>query len=248
MKEREHPLSALATRLSGRTELTSADLSAILDLPYQERRVAVGDYLVQEGERSGNCQVMLTGFAHRHRFSAEGLRHIVGIHGEGDILNLPALPPARAEDFVQALSMVTVAAIPTESLLALCRSHPGIANALWAEVDANLSVVRAWIANMGRRDARGRIAHLFCELSMRDHRTGGQDGCEIVLPLTQAELADATGMTTVHVNRTLRALEAEGFIDRDRRRIIVPNWRRLAELADFRMAPWTARTGVVVKG
>ncbi len=247
MNGRSPLLAPLAMRLGGRSELTYADVEAIYALPHQERRIAAGAYIVQEGDKASACQIMLTGFAHRHRFSAEGLRHIVGIHGQGDILNLPATPPSAAEDFVQALGPVTVAVIPTESLLAVCRSHPRVSNALWTEVEAEMSVVRAWISNMGRRDARGRIAHLFCELAMRDHLAGGHDGCEIVLPLTQAELADATGMTTVHVNRTLRALESEGFIERDRRRILVPDWRRLAELADFRLRPWAGRSGSPAK-
>lgn len=243
MSGRSSLLAPFAARLGGRSDLTPDDLAAIHALPHQERRIVTGAYIVQEGDKAAACQIMLTGFAHRHRFSAEGLRHIVGIHGQGDILNLPSLPPVAAEDFVQALGPVTVAIIPTESLLALCRSHPRISNALWSEVEAEMSIVRAWISNMGRRDARGRIAHLFCELAMRDHPAGGRDAFEIILPLTQAELADATGMTTVHVNRTLRALESEGFIERDRRRILVPDWRRLAELADFRFRPWAGRSG-----
>ncbi len=243
MRDGPHVLAPLATRLSGRGDLTADDVAAILALPHQERRFAPGGYVVQEGDRATACQIMLTGFAHRHRFSAEGLRHIVGIHGQGDILNFPSMPPSTAEDFVQALGPVTIAIIPTESLLGVCQLHPRVANALWAEVEAEISVVRAWISNMGRRDARGRIAHLFCEFAMRDHPNGGHDGCEIMLPLTQAELADATGMTTVHVNRTLKALESESFIERDRRRILVPDWRRLTELADFRPRPWFGRSG-----
>ena len=238
---RPHPLLPLAARLGALVALSISDREALLALPYQIRDFTVGAYIIQEGEYPTACNLLLTGFAHRHRFSAEGLRHIVGLHGVSDMLNLPILPPAPAEDFVQALTSVQVAVIPIDHMIDIIRTHPRISDALWAELEAELAVVRAWISNIGRRDARGRIAHLFCELVMRDNPAGGVDGCVFTLPLTQTELADATGMTAVHVNRTLRSLEAEGFIRRQRRRIMVPNWRRLTDLADFRPAPWLRR-------
>jgi CRP-like cAMP-binding protein len=237
----QHILAPLAMRLAGRINLSPTDHAALLALPVQERSLPVGGYVIQEGDRATSCHIMLCGLAHRHRFSAEGLRHIVGIHGPGDILNLPSLPPPAAEDFVQALTVVRVAMVPIENILDLSRTCPAIASALWTEAEAELSITRAWVANMGRRDARGRIAHLFCELVMRSHPSSGFDGCVFTLPLTQSELADATGMTTVHVNRTLRALESDGVIRRDRREIMVPQWQRLAQMADFRPATWAGR-------
>ncbi|MEA3388420.1 Crp/Fnr family transcriptional regulator [Sphingobium sp. CCH11-B1] len=236
-----HSLAPLAMRLAGRISLSSADHAALLALPFQERSLPAGGYVLQEGDRATSCHILLSGLAHRHRFSTEGMRHIVGIHGPGDILNLPSLPPPAAEDFVQALTSVRIATVPIESILDLSRTCPAIASALWTEAEAELSIARAWVANMGRRDARGRIAHLFCELVIRNHPMGGFDGCVFSLPLTQSELADATGITTVHVNRTLRALESDGIIRRDRREIMVPQWQRLAQLVDFRPAAWAGR-------
>ena len=94
---------------------------------------------------------------------------------------------------------------------------------------------------MERREARARIAYLLCELVLRSHPGGGSDGCSITLPMSQVEIADATGITTVHVNRTLRAMEAQGIIRRQRRDIIVPDWRVLTRIAEFRPAPWVSR-------
>ncbi|WP_022683885.1 Crp/Fnr family transcriptional regulator [Sphingobium bisphenolivorans] len=234
-------MSPLVARLGGRIALSKEDKAALLALPHSVRTVQPGDYVIREGDIAHSCHVLLSGFTHRHRMSAYGTRHILGIHGEGDLLNLPTLPPLPAEDFVQALTVVQVAAVPIEDVLALSRARPAIGNALWTEMSAEVSVFRAWISNMGRRDARGRIAHLFCELVMRSYPAGGSDGCTVTLPLSQAELADATGMTTVHVNRTLKILEQEGFIRRQRRRIMIPDWRRLKELGDFRASAWTGR-------
>ncbi|MFY9348759.1 MAG: Crp/Fnr family transcriptional regulator [Sphingobium sp.] len=233
-----HPLHPLIARLGGRIDLSDTDRAALSALPFQVRAVGVGAYVVQEGERASACQILLSGYTHRHRFSAEGVRHIVGIHGEGDILNLPVLPPQAAEDAVQAITPTQVAAVPIESILGISRTHPRVAQALWAEVDAQMSIVRAWISNMGRRDARGRLAHLFCELALRHGPIDEVEEWVISPSLTQTVLADATGVTTVHVNRTLRALEAEGYIRRDRRRIMIADRQRLAQLADFNRLRW----------
>lgn len=236
-----HALVPLATRLTARANLTDDDRDALFALSYQDKRVDTGGYIAQEGDSPSLCRIILSGFAHRHRFTAQGMRQIIAIHGQGDVLNFPSSPPVPAEDFVQALTPVRVAIVAMEDMLDLGRRCPRIANALLVEMNTEISTIRAWVANMGRRDARGRIAHLLCELALRTDPAGGRDGCVAALYLTQSELADATGMTTVHVNRTLRALEEETYIQRQRRRIMIPNWSRLAALADFRSSPWTRR-------
>ncbi len=246
MRISDHTLWPLVARLTGRITLSEEDRMALVALPHQVRQADAGDYIVKEGDKSSSCHILLSGFAHRHRISAGGDRHILGIQAEGDILNLPSLPPVPSDDFVQALTPVRTAAVPIDAMLELNSTHPAIANALWLEITAEVSVFRAWISNMGRRDARGRIAHLFCELVMRSHPAGGADGCMMTLPLTQIELADATGMTTVHVNRTLRVLEEQGFIRRHRRQITIPDWRRLTELADFRPTAWASRSDIAL--
>lgn len=236
-----HPLTPLAQRLTARLDVSQEEVAALLAVPHQERRLSAGASVVKEGERTNACLIVLSGYAHRHRFSAKGLRHIISIHGAGDILNLPSPQSGPSEDCVQALTPLRVAAIPLESMLALRRAYPAIADGLWAEAETELSIARGWIANMGRRDAKGRIAHIICEIVARSCPDGGFDGCVVTLPLSQADLADATGMTTVHVNRTLRALEQEAMILRERRRVTIPTWRSLAELAEFKAIHWAPR-------
>ena len=92
---------------------------------------------------------------------------------------------------------------------------------------------REWITNVARRDASTRLAHVLCEIGVRLEatRTGERDSFE--LPMTQDQLADATGMTAVHVNRSLMDLERQGLFTRSVRHIVVPDWRRLAEAGDF---------------
>jgi hypothetical protein len=105
---------------------------------------------------------------------------------------------------------------------------------MWIDTLVDASVFREWLANVGRRDARTRIAHLLCEFSLRLKVAGIGEQSNYDLPMTQEQLADATGLTSVHVNRTIRALEADGLIERtSARSITIGDWRNLAYIGDF---------------
>ena len=95
------------------------------------------------------------------------------------------------------------------------------------------SIFREWVLNIGRRDARSRIAHLLCEFAYRLSTHDLTPSGVYELPITQEQLADATGLTAVHVNRVLKSLQAEGLIDRNRRIVSFPNWQALRDVADF---------------
>jgi CRP-like cAMP-binding protein len=104
---------------------------------------------------------------------------------------------------------------------------------MWYATLVDGSIFREWIVNVGRRDARTRIAHLLCEFVLRLELAdlGGPAGYE--LPMTQEQLADATGLTSVHVNRMLRDLTRDGLIGRTHRNVTIADWRKLSDEADF---------------
>ncbi len=104
---------------------------------------------------------------------------------------------------------------------------------MWLETLAEGSIFREWIANIGRRDARSRVAHLLCEIAVRLHSAGLITGNRYELPMTQEQIGDATGLTPVHVNRTLQKLCSERLITRDKRAITIENWKALSVVADF---------------
>jgi CRP-like cAMP-binding protein len=105
---------------------------------------------------------------------------------------------------------------------------------MWFDTLVDGSISREWVANVGRRDARTRISHLLCEIALRGKVAGVGESTEFELPLTQEQLGDTTGLTAVHVNRTLHLLEAEGLIRRKGSRSVkIVNWRNLAEAGDF---------------
>jgi CRP-like cAMP-binding protein len=112
-------------------------------------------------------------------------------------------------------------------------THPPIGRAIIQLTLVEASILREWVVNVGRRDARARIAHVLCEFAVRLESRGLLTDHGFELPMTQEQLADATGLTSVHVNRVLKALEADGLINRRRRHIHFDQWRALQDAGDF---------------
>jgi CRP-like cAMP-binding protein len=127
-----------------------------------------------------------------------------------------------------------VAMIPRQAVAQLTIDRPRVGHAMWIDTLVDGSISREWIMNVGRRNAKTRLAHLLCEFALRLKVAGlGQD-TNYELPMTQEQLADTTGMTSVHVNRSLKALEKDGLIQRSHPRSVhIGDWRELAEAGDF---------------
>ena len=211
-----------------------ADRDALAALPLKIRSVRAGAYVVREGDHPTHCCVLLEGYAYRHKLTKEGARQIVSLHMAGDIVDLQQVLLRRADHNVQTLTTARIGTVPSERLKLLVRERPAVAEALWLDTLVDASIFREWVLNVGRRDSRSRIAHMLCEFGVRAAAAGLSELGHFTLPMTQEQLADATGMTPVHVNRTLQLLGAEGLIDRDRRKVTVLDWQRLQHVADFR--------------
>jgi CRP-like cAMP-binding protein len=153
---------------------------------------------------------------------------------KGEVVDLQNSMLKVADHSVQMLTAGRVAMIPRDEIIRLTLERPTIAHAMWIDTLVDASIFREWVANVGRRDARTRVAHLLCEFSLRLRVAGLGEETHYELPMTQEQLADATGLTPVHINRTLRGLEKEGLIDRvSPRSIHIGDWRKLAEVGDF---------------
>ncbi|WP_277971538.1 Crp/Fnr family transcriptional regulator, partial [Sphingomonas echinoides] len=139
-----------------------------------------------------------------------------------------------ADHSVQTLTESDVAFIPREAIRKLAFERPNVGMAMWHDSLVDASIFREWIANVGRRDAQTRIAHLLCEFSLRLKIAGLGEPTNYELPMTQEQLGDCVSLTTVHVNRTLKALESANLIARSTSRgIIIGDWKKLAYAADF---------------
>jgi CRP-like cAMP-binding protein len=212
----------------------AADEEALLSLPHRVRKMERHGYVVRERDKTTHSCVMLSGFAIRHKIVASGARQIVAMHIKGDIVDLQNSFLGVADHSVQVLTESDVAFIPREAVRKLAVERPKVGMAMWHDTLVDGSIFREWIANVGRRDARARIAHLLCEFSLRLKVAGLGEQTDYELPMTQEQLADCVALTSVHVNRTLKALERESLIARSSSRgIVIGDWKKLAEAGDF---------------
>ncbi|HKO13383.1 MAG TPA: Crp/Fnr family transcriptional regulator [Acidobacteriaceae bacterium] len=236
MSFKPHILEPLVVRLQRWKLLNKDDREALLALPFIERAMEAGHYVVRQGDEPQRSCFLLSGLAMRHKEAPDGRRQIMSIHVPGDLVDLHNSLLGHADHNVQMLSDGNVALIPVAAIRKVATDHPLVGMAMWHETLVDGSIFREWIFNVGRRDARSRIAHLLCEFALRleDAGLGGRSG--YVLPMTQEQLADATGLTAVHVNRTLSRLDDEDLIDRTRRSVTITDWEKLANVGDFNSA------------
>jgi CRP-like cAMP-binding protein len=192
------------------------------------------EHVVREGDRPHFSCLMVSGFSVRHKIITGGSRQIVAVHMKGEMVDLQNSLLGTADHSVQMLTAGTVAMIPREEIVRIAFERPAVGKALWIDTLVDGSISREWVANVGRRDARTRVAHLLCEFSLRLKLAGLGERTNYELPMTQGELADASGLTDVHINRCLKALEADGLIDRlAPRSIVIGDWKKLADIGDF---------------
>jgi CRP-like cAMP-binding protein len=226
-------LELLAHRLEKLTPLGDADRAAILALPSSTRVVQARQRIIREGDEIDHSCLLQSGFVVRHKLVTAGARQIVSIHMAGDMVNLQNSLLRHADHSVEALTRAVVTFIPGQAIVDLAVSRPAVALAMWMDTLIDGSVFREWVANVGRRDAATRTAHVLCEFALRQEQAGLASRSRFDLPMTQQELADALGLTPVHVNRTLKALEQADLIHRERRRVRISDWDKLCAAGDF---------------
>jgi CRP-like cAMP-binding protein len=231
--EFEHILEPALRKLEKRVKLSDEDRLAFLGMPFSLRELHAGSYIVRERDQIKNCCILLSGFAFRSKIVGNGGRQILSIHVPGDIVDIQHAMLRIADHNIQMLTTGEVALFPAAAVEEIAFKHPTIGHALWLETLVDGSIFREWITNVGRRDARTRISHLLCEFTVRLHTAGLTEGHRYELPMTQEQLGDATGLTAVHVNRTMQGLRTEGLISSDKRAITIEDWKRLTTVGDF---------------
>ena len=229
----DSPMGLIARRLDQRFALDDDAVRAILAVAHGTRKIRPGEYFLREGDRPVNSTIVVEGYIFRHKIVQDGGRQIVAVHIPGDFVDLQNILLDQADHNIQALTAATITEFPHAEMLDLAFRHPAIGKALWREALVEASLFREWIANVGRRDARARVAHLLCEMAVRREAAGLGSRAHFELPMTQEQLGDALALTAVHVNRTLRVLELDGLIRRSKRAVIVGDWARLRAVADF---------------
>ena len=223
----------LFTRWERRLALSAEDKRAVAALAWQRKNFAREAYLAREGEPAKVCTLLLYGLAFRQKLVSDGARQIISFHIPGEFLDLQNCMLEIADHNVQCLTRCTVALVPKDALVRLMNERPTVRHAIWLDSLLDASVFREWVVNLGRRDAKQRIAHLLCELAARLKAAGLGEDPMYDFPLTQEQIADATGLTAVHTNRTLQMLRKSGLISLSSSKLTILDWNELAEVGDF---------------
>jgi CRP-like cAMP-binding protein len=226
-------VAALSLRLEAFTRLSPNDRAAIARLSKTSRIVSPRRDLIREGEHPRYIHLMLDGWACRYKSLPDGRRQIVAFFVPGDFCDLNVYVLKAMDHSIGAITRLSVADISREDMDKLTTDYPRVTQALWWEALVNAAIQREWTLNVGQRTAYERIAHLLVELFLRLKTVDLTSGTSCDFPLTQTDIADATGLTAVHVNRTLQELRRDNLIELDRRRLNIPDLQRLMEAAMF---------------
>ncbi|MDJ0277166.1 Crp/Fnr family transcriptional regulator [Sphingomonas sp. 2R-10] len=203
-----------------------ASLGEVRDLPANHT-------CIRAGERLYSSTLLLDGLMYRYKDLPGGERQITELHVAGDFLDLHSFSLKQLDHNVMTLTPCRVVLVPHARLTEITEKHPHLARVYWFLTALDAAIHREWELSLGRRTAIQRIAHLICELQVRLGLIGEVDGTGFALPLTQAGLSDCTGLTPVHVNRTLRELRERGLVEFRGRRVSINDLAGLRSLAEF---------------
>lgn len=195
-----------------REELSAEELQAVEDLISEVRKIPARHNLIIAGQRTDFSTLLLEGTMCRYMDDRHGMRQLVALQVPGDFVDLHAFPLKHLDHDVATITECEIAIVPHERLEAIMQTYPHLARMLWFSTLLDAAMHREWIFRLGRLDASGRIAHFFAETNLRLQLVGRSDGNSFTLPITQNDLAEALGMTTVHVNRILRDLREQNVM------------------------------------
>ena len=223
----------IISKLFPRMALPIEDERAVLRMASAPRRASKGECLIEEGLESPSLLILYSGMARAVRILSDGIQQIVAVFVEGDTLNAGEIVFRQSRNSVYALTPAIYISIPLGQLNDLIASRPAIARALWLETAAQAAIQQEWMIWLGQRPAQSRLAHFLCELSHRLQLAGRSPSAAVEFPLTQGDLADALGLSTVHVNRSLQVLRSQGLIELTRSRLAILDKAGLYAIAEF---------------
>lgn len=207
--------------------------SPFTDLEKRNESFDAGEDLIVAGEEASEVFILQVGWALRYRLLEDGRRQIVNFMLPGDVFDLQSLADLKADHTVTALTECEVTIIPSRPFVTMLRQSSRLAAAFWWAAVQEESILREQIVRIGRRSARERIGHMLLELHRRFVGATGEETDRLVMPVTRSDIADALGLTPVHVSRTMSAMRRSGLISEERGSIILEDRERLARLSHF---------------
>ena len=220
-------------KMSGMADLTASDVAALEAATVNPRRYAARKDLIREGDEPGPMFIVLEGWICRYKILPNGSRQIMAFLMPGDACDLHIRLLAEMDHSIQAITPAKVATVTRAEMQTMMRDHPNIAQAMYTAQLVDEGIMRAWIVSMGRRNSLERVAHLICELYLRARSIGLTHDGHFALPLSQLVLADALGMTAVHINRVLKELRLSGAMALSRGSVAILDPAKLVKIAGF---------------
>lgn len=207
------PLGSLFARLERRDVLTFEERGILASAASQVKVVHAGEDIVRESDRPTSSVLLARGFSGRHKVMQDGSRQITAFHIDGDFVDLHGFLLKTMDHGVRALSDCVLVTFPHQELRKITEEQPHLTRILWLSTLLDSAIVREWVIVRGRLLAISQMAHLFCELLERWRVVGDPDARSFSFPITQADLGDALGMSSVHVNRTIQEIRARGLAE-----------------------------------
>ena len=226
-------LQLFLDRLTSRSILNQEEQQAVLNLPGYAQQVQGNRDFVPLGKRVDHACLIVAGIVGRFDQNGDGKRQITALHIPGDMCDLHSVVQPIPTSALQSLSVSTILCVPHVAIRAAAGRYPALAEAFWRDCMVDAAIISQWLLNVGSRDAKRRVAHLLCELAARFGAAANPDNVIFDFALTQDQLANATGLTGVHMNRTIQSLRSDGLVEWRSRVVRLPQWDAIVALADF---------------
>lgn len=226
----------LIAKLAQGAELDPNDRARLEEISAKRRPLGAREDIIREGDPPSDVHLIMDGFACRYKLLPGGRRSIMALMVPGDFCDLDVAILDQMDHTIGTLTAISLVEIPRPTVKELTDQHPNIARALRWSTLVDEATLREWLASMGQRPADRQMAHFLCELRLRLEVVGMADQYGMYLPLTQEELADAMGISTVHVNRVLQQLREQGLLGAHGRNTTFPDLARLEQFAEFNPA------------
>lgn len=213
--------------------LSAEERAALEALPVQATEYDARQDVITEHDRPSRCFTVLNGIAAAYKTTQEGRRQVVAYYVPGDMPDFQSLQLEVLDFSIGAVTPLRIGSVSHNAIRGMFNAYPRLVEAFWRATLIEGSLAREWMLNNGRREAYPRLAHLFCELFLRLDQVGLVSNWSCHLPLTQPELADALGITPVHVNRVLKEMRDAGLLTLKSGRLTIHDWDALATAGDF---------------
>jgi CRP-like cAMP-binding protein len=213
--------------------LNDAERNLLEQAVTNRRRLPARATLLERGDALTQSTMLISGFMIRYIDDLDGRRQVVAFHVPGDFVDLHGYPLEVLDHSIATLTEVQIATVPHTALKQLTDGDAEFARKLWASTLLDAAMHREWLFRLGRLDAGGRVAHFLAETNARLAAIGLSDGTGYELPITQTDLSEITGLTSIHVNRVLRMMREERICTFRSSRVEITDPKRLQRIGQF---------------